>query len=790
MQHSGKSAKFTLLTAVFLTLALFPLAPAHAAEWVQIGLAGSPVGKVAVDPDNPARIFALSNTTVYRSTDSGQTFEPVYVNPRGFNFNDVKISSVSADFIVVADAGNALGENAHVHYSINGGTDWNEFDFSYNTVQEIGLDPLVAADFYVTTAFQLYKRDTLIEPNGGQDFAVCPSNNQLLFLGAGDTLGVGISTDGGSSWQYYNEGLPVHSTTRVNDIAVNPDDCTKIAVLVQTGANPSTYHGFFSDDGGFTYEDIAWNFGSSSDALIDPTVGASGTVFACSGQGVFRYPIDLAAWDDFSAGLEGAATDVNGLANLPGEVLYAGTGDGIWKFDYLPSLMVATRRFDDSSGNANGRPEEGEQIAVSLYLYNSMFQAEGVTGTIATTNSNVTIDDADASFPTIPALAALSNGADPFLVTVNAGAPHAEKVAFDLLLTSNEGGYNDTLTFEMFLARNVILIVDDDEGGNYENYYTASLDTLDMTDSIPNSYDRWDVNLYGPVNELIQEPWFHAPIIWFTGDADTVTHTLTADDQATVTAFLDAGKDVFLTGKNIAEDLAGSDFLTSTLGIDWVQNLSDAILNGVRGDPVGDRLPAVLTQGAMGANNQGSTRDELAIALSDIVSPCIMYDTTAATIAGVRIEKGAGRCVFLGFGFEAVNNSNTPSFATRKYMMQVILEWLRVPTAIGDSPGEPAGTLPRVMALEQNYPNPFNPQTSISFTVPGTEGQAEPVRLAVYSMRGRLVRMLLDKEIESGRHVVVWDGHDESGREVSSGIYLYRLESGDDVAVRKMVVLK
>jgi hypothetical protein len=167
-----------------------------------------------------------------------------------------------------------------------------------------------------------------------------------------------------------------------------------------------------------------------------------------------------------------------------------------------------------------------------------------------------------------------------------------------------------------------------------------------------------------------------------------------------------------------------------------------------------------------------------------------MYDTTAATIGGMRVEKGAARCIFLGFGFEAVNNANNPAFVKRTDMMLAMLTYLRHPTAIGDGPADPAGSLPRVMALEQNYPNPFNPETSISFSVPGNEKEVTAVRLSVYNMRGRLVKMLIDRKVEAGRHTVVWDGRDETGRQVSSGIYLYRLDAGDEVAVRKMVVLK
>ena len=162
----------------------------------------------------------------------------------------------------------------------------------------------------------------------------------------------------------------------------------------------------------------------------------------------------------------------------------------------------------------------------------------------------------------------------------------------------------------------------------------------------------------------------------------------------------------------------------------------------------------------------------------------------------MRITKpGAevGKCFFLGFGFEAVNRpGGTTTHVTRVEMMEAIALWLGVPGGSGveDGSEEPAGALPKVFALDQNYPNPFNPQTSISFTVPGSEGDLVDVSLKVYSLRGRLVKTLVDNQQEAGYHTAVWDGHDEVGKKVSSGIYLYRLEAGEKIAVRKMVILK
>jgi len=106
-------------------------------------------------------------------------------------------------------------------------------------------------------------------------------------------------------------------------------------------------------------------------------------------------------------------------------------------------------------------------------------------------------------------------------------------------------------------------------------------------------------------------------------------------------------------------------------------------------------------------------------------------------------------------------------------------------TGVTDSP-----QIPAAYALYQNYPNPFNPHTTIIFDIPGTPGEIRSARLAVYDLRGRHINTLIDTELESGRHEVVWSGKRDDGRPVPSGTYLYTMKLGNRTYTRKMVVLK
>ena len=106
---------------------------------------------------------------------------------------------------------------------------------------------------------------------------------------------------------------------------------------------------------------------------------------------------------------------------------------------------------------------------------------------------------------------------------------------------------------------------------------------------------------------------------------------------------------------------------------------------------------------------------------------------------------------------------------------------------VKDAPGIVAPAHhPLRFALEQNTPNPFNPATTIRFGLP----EASAVRLAVYSPNGQMVRMLVDEALEAGQHEVIWDGRGNLGQPAASGVYLYRLMSGQGVLVRKMVFVR
>ncbi|HPG39310.1 MAG TPA: T9SS type A sorting domain-containing protein [bacterium] len=88
--------------------------------------------------------------------------------------------------------------------------------------------------------------------------------------------------------------------------------------------------------------------------------------------------------------------------------------------------------------------------------------------------------------------------------------------------------------------------------------------------------------------------------------------------------------------------------------------------------------------------------------------------------------------------------------------------------------------------LFQNYPNPFNPATTINFSLPGNE----TVSLAVFDLTGRKIKTLVNETFNAGNHTVTWDGCNDAGQRVPSGVYLYKIQTGNFSMIRKMTLLQ
>jgi hypothetical protein len=131
------------------------------------------------------------------------------------------------------------------------------------------------------------------------------------------------------------------------------------------------------------------------------------------------------------------------------------------------------------------------------------------------------------------------------------------------------------------------------------------------------------------------------------------------------------------------------------------------------------------------------------------------------------------------------SNVNTPPYHPTADGGEVMFMELQIVFPWGDDNDDPGVTVVPSL-LQQNYPNPFNPETTISFDMPA----ASNANLSIFNVKGQLVRTLADGTLDFGKHSYVWNGKDSTGNTVTSGIYFYRLTSGNHVETRKMMLMK
>jgi len=93
---------------------------------------------------------------------------------------------------------------------------------------------------------------------------------------------------------------------------------------------------------------------------------------------------------------------------------------------------------------------------------------------------------------------------------------------------------------------------------------------------------------------------------------------------------------------------------------------------------------------------------------------------------------------------------------------------------------------PKQYALFQNHPNPFNPETMISFQIP----QSNHIIVRIFNTLGAEIRTVMNGWRDTGNYSIIWDGRDNSGKTVSSGTYIYQIQAGQFVDIKKMVLVR
>ena len=240
-----------------------------------------------------------------------------------------------------------------------------------------------------------------------------------------------------------------------------------------------------------------------------------------------------------------------------------------------------------------------------------------------------------------------------------------------------------------------------------------------------------------------------------------------ADTPALVYYFVTQGLDptsALIMAADSLADLAGQAIATA-FGLDAG---TAAVIGASVGAYAGTTLTALLTGGV-------SVED----ALVQTGQATAVYALGALTLAGVTVDDSDhdynltnGRLVF------QIGNSCIPDIQTRDVVatFDVVTEASVVSEDI----------LPAKFAVYENYPNPFNPSTNIIFDIV----EQSQTDVSVWNLLGQKVAVLFSGDLNAGRHSIKFDGHHTNGSLLPSGVYIYRIESGNNVATKKMMLLK
>ncbi len=318
--------------------------------------------------------------------------------------------------------------------------------------------------------------------------------------------------------------------------------------------------------------------------------------------------------------------------------------------------------------------------------------------------------------------------------------------------------------FAVFCAQSSVLLVDDDNGGAYETYLETALANAGYYCHVYNT------SVLGrPDDVRLSSYW---AVFWTTADGSA--SYVTATDEQNMMTYLDNGGNLFLASMDFLSSRAGATAFTSGyLHLSgWTGASGGTDITGTGGDLIGDGMSFDIGSGPF--SSAGSD-------LMDYAFPAVETFYAAAGTRAVSVDENAHKLVFLSFPFENIPTAS-PDPDNQSEVAERALLWFEPQMSADDDIPEMAIDAKQIY----NTPNPFSTQTRVNYQI----SRGGNVRLSVYTPTGRFVADLVDEYVEPGTHWVTWNGQDSKGRDMGSGIYYYRLVTGEAMSTGKMTLLR
>jgi len=434
-----------------------------------------------------------------------------------------------------------------------------------------------------------------------------------------------------------------------------------------------------------------------------------------------------------------------------------------------PELVFAGIKLAETTGNGDNILDGGESFAIYPLFSNRGIRAVDVTATLTTADVDVQITKETITYGDIPTSSVPVEGIEPLEITIrNDATPH--RSILTLKVESQNTGthfYNFTIP----IGRPDILYISA-ENNSYESFFTQS--ALDSA-----AIYAGQINILNQDIPVVESLLSEKVIIYNTGGNN---NQVIADSViAILQDYIDRGGKLLIAGQNLASYLnqsaTGRGFLSDYLGATFQEESFTGMF--IKGITDLDMTKSVFIRLLDDQNQKTQSSPDVIAPVGDAVP--IMQYVPGSKIAGVRLEKGDARIVFLAFGLEAINRNGMDKSTL---LLSNSIQWLtgqEVSVAQNQGAARPAE-----YRLDPCFPNPFNPSTRISFELPVRERTI----VNIYNTRGQLIRTLTNRIFTQGKHRLLWDGKDNAGEAVASGLYFVRITAGDFVASRKAIKLQ
>ncbi len=470
--------------------------------------------------------------------------------------------------------------------------------------------------------------------------------------------------------------------------------------------------------------------------------------------------------------------DENPVGDILADFLIYGRSDSLsltfdsYGYEGVDTLIVLDTTSIDSILDIQVKLNPTPIYSLTVNLVDSITQTpvEGVVEFYSTEDPFGTLSAIDST-----------TGNGLFTLTIVKG-PYEIKVfpelPYERIIISDYSILNDTtITIELNHA-DILLLDDDYESGmsnedNVESYYMDAI--MNMANKQSYTYIDYAVDALPDSLMLLG----FDKLIWFTGGR--LNPVIPDTSLNLLTSYLDQGGKLFMSGQNIISSNQNDSLFSQYAKISLADDSSGQVrVYNLPGDTITGDFTQINISGDEGANNQVS---QDVINVNSGAEPIFRYwPRMANRYAASRTESFEKdyKVVFLAFGFEAITDlSPVNSGELRANILEKIFDWFEQP--ILNVIEETEYAIPLVYDLKQNYPNPFNPQTSIRYSV----ASAGKVVLIVYDILGKKVTELVNETKKAGAYDIIFDGS-----KYASGLYFYRLQSGDFIQSRKMLLVR